>query len=134
MEELQSGKLTVLEIASKLKEITEQFGEESEGGKNLDLCETVFLFPTIFFDTCMLAVERVRTFGSYVFLTDKDYSFIVGISEDEENPGEPLLIYENLLLRGPGCSEVGKCEGIDSYDMEFILEIVMETIKPVSQL
>lgn len=121
--------MTILKIAAKLRELTEQYGEEFEGGKNLDLCEEVELYPTIFFDMRRLLIERVRTIDADVILTDKDGGFIITISEDEEYPGESLLIYENLQVNGSGCSEVGECEDLDTEDLERVLKIAIETIK-----
>ena len=125
----QSGKLSILEIVARLKELSERYGEESEGGKDLDLCRELDLFVTIFWSMRKLSVSRVRVFRSNLFLTDKDSSFIINLTEDEDNPGELLTIYENLQLRGPGCSEVGECEDLDSSDLLDVLDVVMDTIQ-----
>ena len=125
----QSGKLSILEIVAWLKELSERYGEESEGGKDLDLCRELDLFVTIFWSMRKLSVSRVRVFRSNLFLTDKDSSFIINLTEDEDNPGELLAIYENLQLRGPGCSEVGECEDLDSSDLLDVLDVVMDTIQ-----
>ncbi len=125
----QSGKLSILEIVARLKELSERYGEESEGGKDLDLCRELDLFVTIFWSMRKLSVSRVRVFRSNLFLTDKDSSFIINLTEDEDNPGELLAIYENLQLRGPGCSEVGECEDLDSSDLLDVLDVVMDTIQ-----
>ncbi len=125
----QSGKLSILEIVARLKELSERYGEESEGGKDLDLCRELDLFVTIFWSMRKLSVSRVRVFRSNLFLTDKDSSFIINLTEDEDNPGELLAIYENLQLRGPGCSVVGECEDLDSSDLLDVLDIVMDTIQ-----
>ena len=125
----QSGKLSILEIVARLKELSERYGEESEGGKDLDLCRELDLFVTIFWSMRKLSVSRVRVFRSNLFLTDKDSSFIINLTEDEDNPGELLAIYENLQLRGPGCSVVGECEDLDSSDLLDVLDVVMDTIQ-----
>lgn len=125
----QSGKLSILEIVARLKELSERYGEESEGGKDLDLCSELDLFVTIFWSMRKLSVSRVRVFRSNLFLTDKDSSFIINLTEDEDNPGELLAIYENLQLRGPGCSVVGECEDLDSSDLLDVLDVVMDTIQ-----
>lgn len=125
----QSGKLSILEIVARLKELSERYGEESEGGKDLDLYRELDLFVTIFWSMRKLSVSRVRVFRSNLFLTDKDSSFIINLTEDEDNPGELLAIYENLQLRGPGCSEVGECEDLDSSDLLDVLDVVMDTIQ-----
>lgn len=125
----QSGKLSILEIVARLKELSERYGEESEGGKDLDLCRELDLFVTIFWSMRILSVSRVRVFRSNLFLTDKDSSFIINLTEDEDNPGELLAIYEDLQLRGPGCSVVGECEDLDSSDLLDVLDVVMDTIQ-----
>lgn len=125
----QSGKLSILEIVARLKELSERYGEESEGGKDLDLCRELDLFVTIFWSMRKLSVSRVRVFRSNLFLTDKDSSFIINLTEDEDNPGELLAIYEDLQLRGPGCSVVGECEDLDSSDLLDVLDVVMDTIQ-----
>ena len=129
MGDMQSKPKPILESAARLRELAEQFGEESEGGKNLDLCEEVEIYPTIFFDPELLVISRVRVYCDQLFLTDKDYTFIIVISEDEDNPGQPELIYENLLIRGPGCSEVGECEDVDPYDIQYILDVAEEAVR-----
>lgn len=50
-EDSEQKELNMLEIAAKLKELLEQYGEESDGGseKVLDLCEECGLYATIFF-------------------------------------------------------------------------------------
>ena len=125
----QSGKLSILEIVARLKELSKRYGEESEGGKDLDLCRELDLFVTIFWSMRKLSVSRVRVFRSNLFLTDKDSSFIINLTEDEDNPGELLAIYEDLQLRGPGCSVVGECEDLDSSDLLDVLDVVMDTIQ-----
>ena len=125
----QSGKLSILEIVARLKELSERYGEESEGGKDLDLCRELDLFVTIFWSMRKLSVSRVRVFRSNLFLTDKDSSFIINLTEDEDNPGELLAIYEDLQLRGPGCSVVGECEDLDSSDLLDVSDVVMDTIQ-----
>ena len=125
----QSGKLSILEIVARLKELSERYGEESEGGKDLDLCRELDLFVTIFWSMRKLSVSRVRVFRSNLFLTDKGSSFIINLTEDEDNPGELLAIYEDLQLRGPGCSVVGECEDLDSSDLLDVLDVVMDTIQ-----
>jgi len=121
--------LTMLENAEILKELVEKNGVESEGGKNLDLCREVDIFATVFWDVRWLTITRVRVFGSVLFLTDIDSTFLIYITEDEDNPGEPVLIYENLQVRGPGCSEVGDCEDLDSSDLQDVIDAVKDTIK-----
>ncbi len=60
--------LTILENAAILKELVEKYGVESEGGKNLDLCEDAMLLPTIFDEPTQLIVQRLRVFGDFFFL------------------------------------------------------------------
>ena len=95
----------------------------------MDLCRELDLFVTIFWSMRKLSVSRVRVFRSNLFLTDKDSSFIINLTEDEDNPGELLAIYEDLQLRGPGCSVVGECEDLDSSDLLDVLDVVMDTIQ-----
>jgi hypothetical protein len=123
--------LTILENAAILKELVEKYGVESEGGKNLDLCEDAMLLPTIFDEPTQLIVQRLRVFGDFIFLTDKEDNFIINLEEDDENPGHELLIYENILFRktyGPGYSEVGECEDVDPYDIQIIVNIAKQTV------
>lgn len=124
----EPNKLTIHEIATKMKELAEQYGEEAECGMNLNLCETVILYSTIFFDMRRLLIDKVGVIDGEVFLTDKRGSFIITMY-DEENLGEMQFIYENLLVNGPGCSEVGECEDVDSEDLDSVLKIVLKTIK-----
>ena len=132
MKENTSGKLTILEIADKLRELTEQYGVDSEGGKDLILCESIPVYPTIFGELEQLFVTLIRTYVGQVFLTDKDLSYVISLGEDDFIPGKPMLIYENILFRelnGPGCSEVGPCEDLEADDLQPILDVAMETVK-----
>lgn len=123
--------MPILESAAKLKDLVEEHGVESEGGKNLDLCESAHILTFVFGEEMHLYVTRVRTFDGTVFFTDGDYNFFIDLLEDEQNPGRPLLIYENEQFRrinGPGFSEVGECEDTDPFDIEKVLYIAQVTI------
>ena len=123
--------MTILEIADKLRELTEKYGVDSEGGKDLDLRESITVYPTIFGELEQLIVTRIRTFVGQVFLTDKDLSYVISLGEDDFIPGKPMLIYENILFRelnGPGCSEVGECEDLTEEDLQPVLDVALETV------
>lgn len=125
--------MPILESAAKLKDLVEGYGVDSEGGKNLDLSESAHILTYVFDEPMHLYVTRVRTFDGTVFLTDEEYSFFIDLLEDEQNPGKPLLLYENELFRrvnGPGCSEVGECLDTDPFDIEKVLFIAQITIHP----
>lgn len=123
--------MPILESAAKLKDLVEEYGVESEGGKNLDLRESAHILTYVFGEEMHLYVTRVRTFDGTVFLTDGEYNFFIDLLEDGQNPGQPLLIYENEQFRrinGPGFSEVGECEDTDPFDIEKVLYIAQVTI------
>lgn len=123
--------MTILECREKIRVLVEKYGEESEGGKDIYLKEDVPILPNIFGYPRPLKVQRLRTYCDNVFLADRAMDYVIGILEDEQNPGHELLIYQNerfRLLNGPGASEVGACEEVDPYDIEIIYNVALESV------